>query len=98
MLFEQAHESDTPQPPGRDGLVHVARPGVPPGTSAVVGRDLCAGLFESKLAEFLDPGAWLFPLAPQDAAQFPTQPFIQFLEAPFDLSQPEVRRPAPPFG
>ena len=55
-------------------------------------RSLAAQI-DTQLAELLDAGAAGLPLPPHDAAQLPSHPLVQPLEAGLDLRQSEVRHP-----
>jgi len=94
MFIEKAHKSETVQHSGRHGLIHVARSGIPPGTTTVVGGDSCPRKIQTILAELPQTRAWTFPLSPKNTTQLPTYPRIQFSQDPFDLDQPEVSDPA----
>ena len=94
MFIEKAHESETVQHSDRHGLIHVTRPGIPPGTVAVVGGDLCPRQIQTVLAELPQTRAWTFPLPPENATQLSTYPRIQFSQDPSDLDQPKVSDPA----
>ena len=85
MFIEEAQETKLPKHSGRDGRVHVARPGIPPRSATVEGRCARASLVEAPPAEFVEPGPWPLPLSPHDAAQFPTKPLVQVLEARLDF-------------
>src|SRR5437867_4802043 len=95
MLVEEAHESEVAQRAGGHRLVHVARASIPPGPVPVVGRSRGPGFVQSAPPKLLEPGARLFPLAPDDTSHLPAHPRIQFLEADPDLRHPEVGNPTP---
>ena len=83
MFTEQTEKTELPQYGGWDGRVHMTRPGVPPRPVTVEGRDAGTSLVETAPTKFVEPSPWSLPLAPHDAAQFPTKPLIKVLEARF---------------
>ena len=85
MFSEQTQESESPQHGGGHDLVHVTRPGIPPRPTAVIGRRTGTRLAETVPAKFAESRPWALPLTPHDAAQFPTQPLVEILEARLDL-------------
>ena len=97
-MIEEAHESHLGQHADGDGLVHMAGPGVPPGTEAIVRRGRGTRLVQATLPELLEPGSWPSPLAPEQHAQSPSDPLVQFFEDPFHVRQPEVVAPPPQDG
>ena len=80
---------------GRHRLVHVAGPGVPPGTTAVVGRRGGTSLAPVPDGTVRGAGSGPLPLPPDDPAQFPPNPLVQILEHPFDFRQSVVAPPSP---
>jgi hypothetical protein len=85
VLIQQAQETKSSQRSGGDGRVHVTRPRIPPRPPTVEGRCARASLVEAAPTKFVEPGPWALPLSPHDAAQFPTKPLVQVLEARLDF-------------
>src|SRR5712671_2006392 len=94
VLLEERDQPELFEEGPSEGVVHVAGPGVPPGTVSIVGGRRCPSRVETPLHQALRAGARPFPLPPQDAAQLAPQPAVEFLEDPFCLRQPEVLDPA----
>src|SRR5215211_7074045 len=98
MLLKKTREAPASEYGGWHRVVHVTRPGVPPGTATVVGRGRCTSLTEPERTQLLKPSAWTLPLLPQNATQSSTYPRIQFFEACLDSRPSEVRDPPPNDG
>ena len=87
MFVEKTQETKLPQHGSGHGRVHVTRPGVPPRPPAVNSGDAGASLIETMSAKLAVPGLWSLPLAPLNAAQLPTEPLVDRLEARLHLCQ-----------
>ena len=94
MLLDEAHESKLCQDARGHRLIHVGSPGIPPGASAICGGAFGTFLVDASGNESFEPRFWLFPLFPEDTAEFPPDPAIQFLEARFDFRKSEVDQPS----
>ena len=75
-------------------LIHVGGPGVPPRTSAVVGRAVGTIRVQAQGHQTALASERSLPLPPQDAAQPAPQPFIQAHEGDLHLAELEVGDPA----
>ena len=94
MRIEQANQSLRVEPGGGDAGVHMRRPRIPPRATAVEGRDPSPLSLQPKGHHFPGPGRGLLPLTPQNAAQLPTNPLVQFLKDALYSGKPEVGNPA----
>ena len=93
MSLNEAHKSHLGKRSGRYGLVHMARPGIPPRAMTIVRRAPCSIALQTSLPESLEPGPGTFPLAPQYQAQSPSNPLVQFLEHSLYIRQSVVVDP-----
>ena len=95
MLFDEADQNQFPQCRGRHGLVHVAGPGVPPGTSAIVSR--CGRTLRGYASpnEFLPPCQWSLPLPPENRSHLAANPFTELIKTRLYLCHPVICYPAP---
>jgi hypothetical protein len=94
MLINQADEPLLSQRSGRQGLVHVTCPGIPPGTSTITGRLSRTDGIQPASDKLLTSGTRTLPLAPHNGPQFPPDPLVQHFKASPDLRHPEVGNPA----
>lgn len=85
MFLQQAHEAKPSQLGRGDGGVHVARTSIPPRPTTVQSGSARAVQVKPPPTQLADARAWPFPLAPENAAQFPTDPLVDILEAAFHL-------------
>ena len=85
MFLDQADEPFASQRSCRQGMVHVAGPGVPPRAVPVVGAGRRTHAIQARPAEFLEAGAGPTPLPPHGAAQLPSEPLIPASRTPPSL-------------
>ena len=95
MFIEQAHETKLAQVGNRYGLIHMTRTGVPPWAPTIIGRYSSTVGVESSPVKFPSTRTGPLPLSPQDTAQFPTHPLVEFLKAVPDIRHPVVGYPTP---
>jgi len=66
MFPNKAHETLLVYPCGWQGLVQVAGPSIPPGTTAIVGHGGRADHLDASTSKFFEPDARRLSLPPQD--------------------------------
>src|SRR5271154_1705278 len=94
MLTEEAHEAKLAEEGPWDSEVHVGCTCIPPWAKSVPSREFRLFWAQPAGNEFAVSGSGSLPLTPQDAAQFPSDPGIQFLERRLHLSDPVIGHPA----
>jgi hypothetical protein len=98
MLRDEAHETHAGEAGVRNHQLQVVRVRVPPRTAPTVPSGTRPAEIDSPLTELPDSRCRRLPLPPHHAAQVPSQPLVQPLEARLRLRQPKVRYPPPQHG
>jgi len=93
--FQYRDQSHLPKRSGGIGCVHGRGSGVPPRSSPVLGATPCFRFRKTAGHQTAGSGVYPLPPPPDQAAQFPTHPSIQFFEYSIRHGAPVVVRPSP---
>ena len=93
-MLEDGNESPRLEEAFRDRMIHMGSTAIEPWSVSVDAAFPSTVGIQALFTHFIFACLGLFPLAPEDASQAATYPFIQFLSKPFCFAQTEVLRPA----